>query len=126
MVGLDQVVALVERDRGEEALPGIREYRLGLPLSESQSSSALRSVKSLLSTSSETRPGCVSAQASASVLPQDLPNTSQRSMLTPWRSSSRRYFAGSNSRRRLGCVAPPSPPCKKTAGLPLGFPEVSQ
>lgn len=54
-------MALVEQDRSEKALPGVREYGFGLPLSESQSSLDLRSVKSLLSTSSETRPGCVSA-----------------------------------------------------------------
>lgn len=43
-----------------------------------------------------------------------------------WSRSTIRYAAGSNSRRAHGVQPDPGPPCSTTAGLPSGFPQVSQ
>lgn len=43
-----------------------------------------------------------------------------------WSSSTIRYASGSKSRRKYGPLPDPGPPCSTTAGLPRGFPQVSQ
>lgn len=102
-------------------------------------------------TSSVTRSGCVSAYASARVLPQEPPNTCQRctptccrsrsmsstsaqvvlpsstacGVLLPqprWSNMMMRYFLGSKYWRIDGLVPPPGPPCSTTTGLPFGLP----
>jgi hypothetical protein len=43
-----------------------------------------------------------------------------------WSKRTTRYALGSKNRRNQGEQPEPGPPCKTTAGFPLGLPAVSQ